>query len=1279
MKLLFKKIIKKTVWFSCWIVILSAALLSAARLLTPLLDKHRDQFASIASRVLERPVLIKQLSASWYHFEPVLRFKEVTVLDPQTAQPILNVDEFTISFNLLKSLWHWRLEPDSLILQGSNIRIEQTASGQVTLNGFIANSTTNQPAITLEQIYGWLFSHGQIVLKKINIDSKLNNVPIKLLTINSVSLKNEGKQHYVRGHVVIRHEPPTPIYFAANIKTKENFSHVESAQLYVRTKRLNLPIINIGKLINGQQYTWQIAKGHLTGQIWALWEKHHWQRFQAKADLSDLSLNQGQGKLAKINQLKGDFWLQRKADQGWEMVGNNVQLTLNGKLWPENKFQLMTSNQDNHQQLAQLQVKYIQLADITPLVLQTGLLPEKWQAVLKRLYPQGELSHVLWRKDPRGIVLTSQFSDLSFRQWGQVPGATHLSGSVQLLPTSGIIEFDGLQTTLDFNSLFKQPLLIEQLHSRLYLQKMDSGWWLTAKNMTANTTELWLHANLGIYIPSGQESPTIQLIAALSMPNAQHAARYYPVGIMHQHLTTWLQTAIVQAKNITGTLVLRGPLHSFPFTDHTGVFNINGHIQDAILTYHPNWPQIKQLNAELNFTGRSMRVNATQGSILDAKLQQAQATIKNLTAHPEIDLQVSGQLKGDARQGVAFIQESPLSTTLGKHIAMLKLQGGMQTNLNLNIPLANSGKHVPAKIQGTAKLQNASLQIPLSKLPLEQLNGWFDFSEQGLMAGQLEGQLLKQPLQIKISHTQDKGAMTSEINMQGNLQMQALADYLAWQPLTNFSGQMAYQAILKIQNDKQQQLQQALTLTTQLKDVAIPLPAPFAKRAGQLKPLTISLILHANKPYQLTWDYNKQFNGNIELQQNEQGLKLLGGVINIGDRASKLAQDNKSLVIAGQLARFDWLAWQPWFESWHKLHKQQPAKSTPIQIHLYIKELAILKQVFNEALIKVRTKPQDWLLSIISQQAQGKVLFPYQAGERIEADFNKLHLHKNDATSMATVNTNDIPFISFSCLDFQYDEKQLGSVQLELIPNAEELTFKQISVHNPAFSLAATGSWLPLAQQDYTHIAGKMVINDLAAAQQMLGVNPSLSSKRSEADFDLTWYAKPYAFDLATLQGNVNLKLGPGQILNIDSNAASKIGVGKFINILGVESLARKLSLNFHDLTDKGFGFNKMEGTFQLIKGNAYTENAFFDGNVAYVGLKGRIGLAQRDYDLSLKVAPYLTSSLPIIATLAGGPIVGAVSLVAERLLKHEVDQITAYNYELTGAWDKPQLISKHS
>ena len=128
------------------------------------------------------------------------------------------------------------------------------------------------------------------------------------------------------------------------------------------------------------------------------------------------------------------------------------------------------------------------------------------------------------------------------------------------------------------------------------------------------------------------------------------------------------------------------------------------------------------------------------------------------------------------------------------------------------------------------------------------------------------------------------------------------------------------------------------------------------------------------------------------------------------------------------------------------------------------------------------------------------------------------------------------------------------------------------------------------------------------------------------------------------------------------------------LGLLSVGALPRRLSLDFSDLTDKGFAFDSVKGDFEFKNGNAYTSNLVLKGPAAEIGVVGRTGLAARDYDQTAKVTGHFGGPLAAAGALAAGPAIGAAVLLFSTLFKEPLSGIARGYYRITGSWDQPKV-----
>ncbi|MBI5448133.1 MAG: hypothetical protein HY939_05340 [Gammaproteobacteria bacterium] len=329
---------------------------------------------------------------------------------------------------------------------------------------------------------------------------------------------------------------------------------------------------------------------------------------------------------------------------------------------------------------------------------------------------------------------------------------------------------------------------------------------------------------------------------------------------------------------------------------------------------------------------------------------------------------------------------------------------------------------------------------------------------------------------------------------------------------------------------------------------------------------------------------------------------------------------------------------------------------------------------FNSGSMRVQvTKEQeDVRAQITNDIMSGKIYFPTN-GSLLKARLDYLILPGTDHLK-SKLSPKIIPKLDFYTRSLKIANKNIGSVSLMTSPTPAGLTIDKLTISTGNYQLDLHGQWNESAGRASSHFNGELKSDDLSGMLQSWGFAPGVVSNDASALFSLNWQGTPFDFNVKTLQGKLSIDIQNGTFTELASSTNLKIGLGRIITMLSVQSITQKLQLNFNDVTRKGFNFSSLKGEFDIDQGQARTEEVLIEGPVAKIKLSGRVGLTTHDYDLELWVTPYVTSSLPVIATIAGGPIVGAATWLTDKILSSAVQKLTTYHYHLTGPWDAPTV-----
>ena len=165
----------------------------------------------------------------------------------------------------------------------------------------------------------------------------------------------------------------------------------------------------------------------------------------------------------------------------------------------------------------------------------------------------------------------------------------------------------------------------------------------------------------------------------------------------------------------------------------------------------------------------------------------------------------------------------------------------------------------------------------------------------------------------------------------------------------------------------------------------------------------------------------------------------------------------------------------------------------------------------------------------------------------------------------------------------------------------------------------------------------------------------------------------PYDADVASLKGRVDLSLKKGALHLSDRRSSEAL---KLFGILNIESLARRITLDFSDLFSSGVSFDQLQASLAFNRGViTFDEPMIIEGPSSDFKLDGTIDLNHQQLDLSLVVTFPLTSNLPILSVLLGtAPQVAGMIYIADKLLGKQVAQLTSIRYQIRGSFADPKM-----
>jgi uncharacterized protein YhdP len=339
----------------------------------------------------------------------------------------------------------------------------------------------------------------------------------------------------------------------------------------------------------------------------------------------------------------------------------------------------------------------------------------------------------------------------------------------------------------------------------------------------------------------------------------------------------------------------------------------------------------------------------------------------------------------------------------------------------------------------------------------------------------------------------------------------------------------------------------------------------------------------------------------------------------------------------------------------------------------------VLDRSFGEGRLELRRENTGLWVRFDGPSIAGQVNVPSADGAAIDGNFERLHWPAPDARAMTgqadaappAVDQTDpsrLPPLHFRIDDFRLGQARLGRADLRTFPTPEGMHIDRFSTNSEALKLDASGDWTRIGGQTRSRFALDFDAESLGGMLDALGFTGMIEQGPVKARMVGDWPGSPGSFRLDRFDGNLRLDVGKGRLLDVEP------GTGRFLGLVSIAEIPRRLTLDFSDFFSKGFAFNGMSGDFEFDVGSASTSNLRIDGPSAEINVSGRTALAAREYDQRVEVLPKAGGVLPAIGAVTAGPAGAALGAVAQAVLQIPLKQVTRTVYSIEGSWAEPKV-----
>ena len=868
---------------------------------------------------------------------------------------------------------------------------------------------------------------------------------------------------------------------------------------------------------------------------------------------------------------------------------------------------------------------------------------------------------------PEAWRVRADFHDVVVNAEGLLPGVAGISGHIEGDEQGGRFRLAGQDAAIDLPRVFPESrLTFTALRAEGGWSRRDGRLEIGLENANFENPDAAGSAT-GRYWPAAEGAGEIDLSARLTRAESGAVWRYLP-KVVNDETRNWLRRGIVGGRVPDARLRLKGPLDAFPFRDgKSGQFLVTTRVFGARLDYAEGWPSITGIDGEVRFEGPGMRITADRARIFGVALGRVVAEVPDLDAPAGPVMTVRGRASGPTSDFLRFVSESPVSQHIGGFTDGMRAEGAGSLDLRLVLPL---NAIETTTVKGEYRFAANSLRVVDGLPPLAEAAGVVRFTERDLSIPEANARLYGEPLRLNAATGTDGGV---EFSVTGGARMQAVREAHEWPMLVHASGNATWRAHIAVRDRGTH-----VEVDSDLLGVTSSLPEPFNKSATQAWPARVTVDFPAGGQREsVTVMLDRRLDARIERERDGGAWTVVRGGAGIGTVAPT---PRRGVAVAAELDSLDVDAWRRAFELGNEPAAGPAGGSAMVSaVDLRVREVMAFGHTLGEVRFSARPAVGGWSGTIASREAEGEFDWRDAGNGMLKARLQRLALgaeHGEDAAAepAAVEETlpdevpSRLPALDIVAERFSLRGLDLGKLNVQARNSGGVWYLDAVSVENPDGRLSGSGQWRQGGRAQ-TELDFRLETRRAAQLASRLGYGEVLRGGSAVLAGRLSWRGGPTRIDYPSLGGTMLLEAEDGQFRKLDP------GMGRLLGVLSLQSLPRRLTLDFRDIFSEGFAFDRISGSIQASAGVLRTEDLSIRGPSARIQMSGSADLERETQDLRVTVQPTLTESVAIGAA-AGliNPVAGVVAYVAQKALSDPIEKFFAFRYAITGAWADPRV-----
>ena len=741
------------------------------------------------------------------------------------------------------------------------------------------------------------------------------------------------------------------------------------------------------------------------------------------------------------------------------------------------------------------------------------------------------------------------------------------------------------------------------------------------------------------------------------------------------------------------------------------------------------WPPFTAASGELVVDRSTLEIRDFKARLLNIDWTGIQGRINELGSRARLD--IDGTARGPLAEMLRFVDATPVGRWTGRALAAATATGPAELKLGLVMPLTHLSE---STARGTLALAGNDVRMTPDTPLLGAAKARIDFTQKGFTVSGGTARVVGGELAFDGGSSAGLGGGdTQRFNGRGTFTAEALRQASELGTVARFatfmSGQSTYRASLAFAGGHPQ-----IGVASNLVGVAIDLPQPFAKAAPAVLPLRVRIapegasssdaVAAARDALQV--DLGGMLQAHFVRESSGDVSRVVRGAVRVvdtrpatSDRAveptpldpiESLMLPATGVIASVAVKKFDVDVWQGVLARFQGdavpvragaaatpptataaplvFDSSGGAGYVPTAIALRVGDLALGSRHLANVTAGLTEQGDLWRANVDADELDGYVEYrPARRGVagagRVFARLSRLSLPKGEAEhveSLLDEQPASIPALDIVVDDFELRGKRLGRLEIEAInrsgaarDSAREWQLSKLNLTMPEAQFAATGTWggasaAGAAGTRRAAISFTLALADSGALLERLGMGRVVKGGKGSLTGDVAWPGSPLSPNYAKMTGQVKVAIDSGQFLKAGPGAARLLGV------LSLQSLPRRLLLDFRDVFAEGFAFDNVVGDLKIGQGLASTNNLRMRGAAAAVLMEGSADLEHETEDLRVVVIPEINAGTASLAFAVINPAIGLGTFLAQYFLRKPLMAASTREFRVTGPWDDPKV-----